>query len=81
MNKRTELFFDECRASVSVESNSDDDSITFSITEHDVNEKKSTNAVEHLEPVSTTEIYIGHKEATAIFEALLETLDEDQEVI
>jgi len=76
MQKKTELMLFDSRASVCVESDSENDLIVFSVTEYEVDGEKSTRKNEHLKPVSTTEIYISEKEATEIAKALLGTTEE-----
>jgi len=82
ISKNEEIFFFDCNASVKVESDSDTDSIIFSITElvetKIVETKISDNQTSYKE-VDSTEIYIGPNEARQIINALENVVTESDE--
>ncbi|MDY0394746.1 hypothetical protein ACFSMW_06820 [Virgibacillus halophilus] len=63
------LFFSNCGADITLENNGDDQ-VIICISEMAKNESKSSIDNEVIEPVSTTEIYLGAEEAHALLNAL-----------
>ena len=63
------IYFDECKADITLE-NHEDDSIIIAISDMQVNEEKSTDKHEIVEPYTTSEIYLGIDEAKTLLSAL-----------
>lgn len=67
--KTHSLIFGDSQAEITLQ-NDEDDMVTISISQLDVNEEKSTKNNEVLEPISTTEINLGVNEVERFIEAL-----------
>ncbi|GIN93369.1 hypothetical protein J22TS1_44200 [Siminovitchia terrae] len=63
------LFYDDCQAEVTLE-NHGDDTVAMCVVELEKDEARSTNKETALKPRSTTEIYLGPKEAAQLVETL-----------
>lgn len=63
------IYFNDCKADITLE-NQGDDTVIICISDMTLNEQKSTDGYEVVEPYTTSEIYLGADEAKTLLSAL-----------
>lgn len=78
INKKVELLFWDCHASMDIEYQSDNDGYTLALTEYQIDEEQSSENNSRLKRASVTEVYLSEEEIKEVIQGLQYLLTEKE---